>query len=155
GWTIIGFCALLINTGFFYRNYQLSADPMGPKAIRCWGLTYDMTTKLILSNVVKTTLYQMGNALPVWNKFVVNSVEKFHKALGIDIVDDRSTISRTPFAVPVSVHEDSVTNFLQTTLILLSFPLALSFGFKKRRKDIIFYLVTIATAFVIVCAAIR
>ncbi len=127
--------AFVINAGFFCRNYQLSGDPLGPPIMRQWGLTYDMTPGLLASNVLKTVMYQMGNDWPSWNNFIVKGVKWVHEKANVNIIDDRSTIAATPFDVSVSTHEDGVTNFVQMTLILISFVVIfMGIGKSKDRR---------------------
>ena len=107
------------------------------------------------SNVLKTVAHQLGNAVPVWNKCVVQCVYWLHDIAGVNIIDERSTINKSPFFVSSTTHEDSVSNFVQTVLIIMSFIAVLVLSLKLRKKNFVFYILSISIAFVIVCDSIK
>lgn len=151
------FCliVLTINSGFFARNIQVSRQPLGPSILRKWGLTYDMSPALIASNIIRTVGYQLGTTIDIWDDSVVKLMYKLHEFFNINIVDERSTISKTPFSVPVSTHEDSVTNFVQTICILVAFAAMLIRGIRNKQWDLVMFIISISLAFCEICSSIR
>ena len=144
-----------LNSGFFYRNYQLTADPLGPAPMRRWGLTHDMNGKLVFSNVLRVTAFQLGTSLKGWDDFIGQSVYGLHDFFHIDALDERSTIAHTRFNVGVSTHEDAVANFVQTLLILISFVMLGIHAIRVKRKDILFYILAVSVSYVIICSSIK
>ena len=148
------FIILILNGFFFARNQKISGDPMGPSGIRRLVVTERMTPVLVLSNVVRTVADQMGTTIPVWDQTIIKVVNTIHDMIGVDMKDTRNTISASPLVLPVSTHEDTVSDFVQTILIWVSFAAMFFAGWRTRDGKIIFYMLAVVAAFVIVCASI-
>jgi len=152
---IFGAVAILINAGFFIRNYYQVQDVLGPASMRKWGLTEELSPGLVFSNILRTIVYQLGNPINQWNDWLVGLVKNIHEALNINIIDPRSTASATPFHVAVSTYEDSVTNFLQVLLWLIGIPALLWSALKKKEGSLVTYLICLLAAFVSVAVMIK
>ena len=153
---VIGILALFLNSGFYWRNYQVAADPLGPASMREWGLCQNMTPMLIASNIIKNIFYQLGTPINSLNHQIESFVSTIHQWMGVDPLDLRSNCNReTILAVSVSTYEESVTNCLQVLMILIGGVGLLFTSWRDRRYDVIKIFLAICVSFVYVSSTIK
>ena len=119
---------LLINLGFYARNYSLSGDILGKNDDRLFNETFGIPQSIL------TTTKNIGNhlALPPFSNYTNQVVEKMHLVFGIPINDIATNFNGLPFKLENwQHHEDTTSNFFQLLLFVLAFIL-----FVKNRKKL-------------------
>ena len=118
---------LLINLGFYARNYSLSGDILGKNDDRLFNETFGIPQSIL------TTIKNIGNhlALPPFSNYTNQVVEKMHLVLGVPINDIATNFNGLSFKLEKwQHHEDTTSNFFQ----LLLFFIALLLFLKNRKK---------------------
>jgi hypothetical protein len=131
---VIACVAIVLNAGHWSRNVRQFGDPVGPDAESKGGnfvLNSSWTPKVVLSNLTRSlALHALTPPLEnqnLLNKWVVQSVQWFHKWIGIDLNDPRSTRGHGPTFDTVTfmgMHEDYAGAPIHLLLLAL-FPLTL------------------------------
>jgi hypothetical protein len=111
---------LLINGGFFWRNFILCGDPLGPIETRKWGMTYGMNGILVLTNTIRVMLFHLGTRFELWNQVIYQLHNSMYDFLQISPSDPRGLYEGMKFFLQVGTHEDCVSNVLQMIIIMIS-----------------------------------
>ena len=112
---LVGLIILLINSGFYYRNFSLTGDPLGKNEERLFNEHFDV------KSIFLTTLKNIGNHLGIFpiNNITNQTVEKLQLVLGKKIDDPATNFNGLSFKLEEwQHHEDTASNFLQLILIL-------------------------------------
>ncbi|RYY05978.1 MAG: hypothetical protein EOP43_07600 [Sphingobacteriaceae bacterium] len=132
---LAGLLFLLVNFGFYYRNYQLTTNLLGVDE-KEYG-TYSnekMSAKLLLSSVLKNT----GNHIGVFHlkplsEFTASTIIKWHKMLGVNINDPANNYYKDKYDTLYNpAHEDAAPNFIHFILITASIMLIVVQTFKRK-----------------------
>jgi len=114
---IVGF-VLLLNAGFYCRNWITFSWVLGPKN-NIALVQSKMSGAMFLSNVLKNISFHVATPFTGFNSFVYRSIVSFHKWIGISINDKRLTFGNTKFAVTFSRDEDVAGNPLHFYIVFL------------------------------------
>ena len=120
---VLGLAIILLTaifTPFFYRNYSLFGHVMRPPRNTVFAseeLPADKYSLIFsLSGLIKNAGLNMGLPDNRFNLFVDRQIRNIHDWMGVDVNDPGLT--RDPFSVKYSVHEDMVPNTLHFWLIV-------------------------------------
>ena len=147
--------ALVINLGQYIRNYDLFGSPLGPSQEGLINFSNDIfTLSSVTSNVIRNTALHIGTPFDRVNTFLDNEIYQFHRVIGIDPNDIRTTWPDTAFHVlRISRSEDNAGNPLDLVLIIVSIPILVMEAHKKR--DIIYYLICLVGGFIFFCLVLK
>jgi len=149
----IGLLVLLVNTGFYMRNIDLSENPLGPRDVVSVRNTV-FTPKGLASNVTRNLGTHLGLPYNVWNDFWNHALTEFHKWLGISINDHRTTGWKR-FSVYYArdvEHAGSPIHLFLAIISLLAIPF---FPSLRRNPLFLLYLLSITVAFTLYCFLIK
>ncbi len=124
---LIPFMILLINSGFYYRNYILSGDILGKNEDHLFNEEIGIKPFLL------TTLKNVGNHLAVYPLSDISNkiVEKMHLVLGEEINNPKTNFNGISFKLEKwQHHEDTASNVFQICFIFISIILYI----KQRKK---------------------
>ena len=153
--SIIAGMALLINLGFYVRNYRLFGNSIAPDPSITQEKVQNETLAplFILSNVVRNISLHLGTN-PSLSKMVEDGIYGLHNILGIDANDARTTWQGTEFHVPPIVfQEDNAGNPFH--ILLVFFGIAAFVSFREKDNDLTYYLVCLASGFVLFCLYLK
>ena len=108
---------LIINCGFYTRNYSLSGDVLGKNDDRLFNETIGIRQSIL------TTSKNIGNhlAIPPFSSLTNQVIEKMHLVLGIPIDDVATNFNSLSFKLEYwQHHEDNVSNFYQLILFVVA-----------------------------------
>ena len=132
---LAGFMFLIINIGFYTRNYQLTKSFLGVDN-KEYG-TYSnekMNPKLMLSSMIKNAGVHIGlYHLKPLSVFSAHEIIKVHEWAGIDINDPANNFFADKYDTLYNPdHEDAAPNFIHLILITLSLLVIIVKSFKKQ-----------------------
>ena len=105
--------AVCLNSGFFIRNQSFNRQAKSAGDFENTIHLNQLTPQLIVSNLVRNVALQLGTPSTALNQAVENGIIGFHRWLGADPVDPRSTYGDQPFHFwGHPFHEDHASNFL-------------------------------------------
>ena len=141
-------------TPFFYRNYALFGHIMSPPRDSVFATEELPATKysliLSLSGVIKNVGLNLGLPNNQFNLFVNNQIIKIHDWLGVDVND--SAVTRDPFSVKYSVHEDMVPNTVHFWIIL---AVSIMLLFVRGRWNVKWFWICSVLGFVLFCTLMK
>jgi 4-amino-4-deoxy-L-arabinose transferase-like glycosyltransferase len=148
---IIFVVVLLINGGFFYRNYTLSGNLFGTTQEEYHLYTNkEHTPSALASNITRNVALHYG--VPVFSGVAENTVRMVHAWIGQKPDNPKTTFGYVKeFMVnPYGTHEDYGANIIQVSLILIIFISFVLFP-RKIKKEILFYFLLIILMFLLFC----
>jgi hypothetical protein len=152
----IGFLALIINCGHYYRNISLYNHPLaiGDGNVSVLLNETDGVPTLI-SNVTRNLALHLTSPSYTGNRIIAKSVTWIHRFIGLDIDDQRTTSwDRGAFAeLPsyFSHHEDTAQNFCHVIFIILAVGYFLTHAGLRRERNLLFFLIAILFGFLMYC----
>ena len=152
---IIGLFAILINAGFYMRNYDLSGDILGRNTAQDHVLNTSFAPKSIFSNIVRHISLHTFSPFESMNKFSIMGVEKAHTLLNIDISDPHTTANKSYFPVGFTLSEDHTGNFLHFMLALIATLLFLFSRRGRENRDLSNYATALAFSFILLCLMLK
>jgi hypothetical protein len=122
---VILIIVVAVNSGHFYRNFQLFASPLGPgREGTVSGFEYanqTFTLGTVISNLIRNLVLHIYLPSPLIQKQVQAEVRQFHDWLGLSPDNPQTTWGGTPFEIPGFRVDENVTgNFIHFLLIILS-----------------------------------
>lgn len=154
---IITVCVLLLNMGFYMRNFKSYGSPFGPGQEGGAKFTNDVyNPAMLISNAVRNVALHAGLPSTRINGFTNRTVVGIHNLIDADINDPRTTWSGKSFIVRgLSWHEDSAGNPVHLALIAIT--IVTLFGIKESRRhtDLIGYCVALVTAFLLFSTVLK
>jgi hypothetical protein len=154
---IVALTALVINSGYFARNFSLFGNPLGLTEEGTNGLTNKYTNDIftingMTSNMLRNVGLQLTTPFERLNILVSTIIMKLHGSLGMDPNDPRITWTGTAFqAGSWSVHEDTASNPWHFVFVLISLLLLLNF----RNMDARLYTACLVTGFLLFCLVLK
>lgn len=129
-----GILALLINSGHYYRNYQLCGNLLGTDPIEAKKYAPEHNSvKNIGSNIIKNIGIHFGPR-PI-NQIAEKGIYKIHQMLGMDINGKGQNFNDFDYKITASPNtEDNAPNFIHMCLIL-SCTVLILFTFRKARGE--------------------
>ena len=112
---LVALFILLINSGLYFRNFSLTADPLGKNEEHLFNERFDVKSTFM------TTIKNIGNHLGVYpiNSLTNQVVEKIQLVIGEKIDDPKTNFNGLSFKLEEwQHHEDTASNFFQIILIL-------------------------------------
>ena len=146
--------AIAINIGHYSRNYDLYSNPLG-SGQEGEGYKYSndiFTFASTTSNVIRNLGLHLGTPFHTLNQLVKSGVYRFHKVIGIDTNDPRTTWAGTTFSVDFSIGEDTAGNFLHLGFIIIT---AIFILHQRRQSEVFFYIVCLLVASVLFCIYLK
>jgi 4-amino-4-deoxy-L-arabinose transferase-like glycosyltransferase len=113
--SIIPIIILLVNFGFYFRNYQLSGDPLGKNEDNLFAKNITIKSSFL------TISKNIGNhlSLPYLNNITNQLIEKEHLILNEKINDPDHNFNGLRFKLESwQHHEDTVSNFIVLILFI-------------------------------------
>ena len=130
--SIIPLLILLINLGFYSRNFTLSGDPLGKNEDRVFNEAFGVNELLL--NTTKNIGVHF--AIYPFNQYANQAVEKMHLLLKEDIRNPSINFNGHKFKLKEwQHHEDDAANFFQIVLIIIS--ICLYIPFRKKAPNLI------------------
>jgi 4-amino-4-deoxy-L-arabinose transferase-like glycosyltransferase len=148
---IIFVVVLLINGGFFYRNYTLSGNLFGTTQEDYHLYTNEVHTPYALaSNITRNVALHYG--VPFFSGVTENTVRMVHGWMGQELDNPKTTFDYVKdFRVnPYGTHEDYGANIIQVSMILIIFISFILFP-RKIKKEMLFYFLLIISMFLLFC----
>ncbi len=131
---LAGCMFLLVNIGFYTRNYQLTKSFLGVDNKEYGSYSNEkMNTKLMLSSMVKNVGVHIGlYHLKPLSILAANTIIQMHKMAGIDIDDPANNAFSDKYATLYNPdHEDAAPNFIHLILITASLVIIIIKSFKR------------------------
>ena len=142
--------ALFMNLGYYTRNFDLYDHPY-PKLHH---LTNGLTLPSFISSIVRNMGLHLGTPSKSVNDVMYRISRLIHKILGVATNDSRTT-GCGDFSINFSLHEDSTGNFVHLILIIVSVVIFFITRQKRKQRDIVYYLATLASAFLLFCFLVK
>lgn len=148
---------LSINLGHYYRNFKLYGTPLGQTQEGPPDVKYTndiFTPRSLASNLIKNISLHLGTPLYKLNLVMEKNIIAFHRVLGIDVNDPRTTWGGSDPNEPkfkinyISTNEDNAGNLIHLILIFISMIIILKVE-KLREKNITTYLLAISMSFIL------
>jgi 4-amino-4-deoxy-L-arabinose transferase-like glycosyltransferase len=154
------FCAIVLNTGHYVRNYSLYGSPLGPGAEvppATFKYTNDeISIPTLVSNIIRNLAIHLGTTSKAANEALEQGVTKVIQAFGGDVNDPRTTWDFTSFRVPrKSYHEDLAGNPLHLALIVIALGMMLSLKALRRSMGLVIYTGGLVLAFLLFCTVLK
>ncbi len=153
---LIPIILIIINSGFFLRNWELFSNPLG---INLGVPNEVINVKIFLSNFIRN--FSLNLTLPnvFYNENLRAVVYSFHELLNQSITDPNSTFSTEgrdggDYFVYFSLYENTASNTLHFLLIIIS----VIFSFINIKDLIKFqkeYLICLVASFLFFCLALK
>ncbi len=106
--------AVLLNSGYYLRTHALVGSVYSRPDIAAGFYGAD----LLASNLIRNTAVHFGVPSPAVNATLMQGTRALHRYLGVEVDDQRSTLSNTQFSIGFSLHEDRAGNPLHAVLFL-------------------------------------
>ncbi len=130
--SIIPLLTLLINLGFYSRNFRLSGDPLGKNEDKVFNEAFGVNELLL--NTTKNIGVHF--AIYPFNQFANQAVEKMHLILKEDMRNPTINFNGHKFKLKEwQHHEDDAANFFQIILIIIS--ICLYIPFRKKSPNLL------------------
>lgn len=113
---------IFINGGNYFRNLQLYNNPFGLSVAKYEPANSILSWKPVYSNSIKYIGYQLQTGFDIWDEFILNNVNGFHRILNIEIGDPLISM-KAAYIVPAGsllYSEDYVSNPIQIFLFLIA-----------------------------------
>ncbi len=162
GWKVwkpylfIGIIALMINLGHYHRNFEVFNSILGTSGDYKLGV---FSIPILISNTIKNLALHMSTPVRSVNLVIIQGIVLFHKLLGVDPNDPRTTFPPGQnFDIHSLInHEDLAGNQFHILLFLLSviylFIKPKTFN-NKQRYLMLGYLTAIVVGFLLFCSFI-
>jgi hypothetical protein len=151
---IIGFLAVAINMGHYFRNWELLGSPISggpPELAREYKMEIHSISAFI-SNLIRNMGLHMGTSFRLINAKINGGISVLHKILGINPNDPRTTMPGKEFGISMpSFSEDTAGNPFHFWLILLTIGLFLFLKDLRNRRNLAIYLIAILFSFSLFC----
>jgi 4-amino-4-deoxy-L-arabinose transferase-like glycosyltransferase len=142
----VGFIVVLINAGYYYRNYRLDQNILGADKIETRQYAnQQMSLVLLASNIIKNAGLHFGlmYAKPI-SVAADSAIHKLYVAAGININDPEVNYRRMKYGIIADTgSEDSAPNLLHFLLMLSAFIILLYHWRKWKDKPEMCSLITI------------
>ena len=155
---VITALALLINSGYFVRNFELFHNFFGSKSQIQEYKEYSnsaITLPIITSNIIRNIGLHLGTRFQPINNMLTKVIYAIHKYLNINIRDPRSTFYSLSFGVYGCIHEDGTGNFIHLFLIIISIAVFLMKYSKTKERDLLFYGMAVMGGFIVFCTYLK
>ncbi len=149
--------ALMLNLGFYWRNYDLYGNPLGPGEELPNGVfkytNDEFSLAVLLSNVLRNTTIHIGTS-PKINVKLEQAMSAAYDALGASISDPKTTWSGTAFQIPpIKYNEGADGNPIH---FLLFGCCALVFVSRRSQvRTTGFYIVGLIAGFLLFCLLLK
>jgi len=147
---VILFLALVVNGGFFYRNYALFKKPMVSGHLEMMNDPLSLET--FVSSVTKNVALHLSSHKKEVNAKIESAVKSFHEFLDVDIDSPGLNYVNRQFYIPHTLfHEDTTGNLLHLLLIVLTAGLWLIMKDLRRLSGFAGYAISITLGFLLLC----
>ena len=140
---------LVLNAGFFWRNYQLYGNVLGGN--NAHYTNEKLTADILAANLLRNAALHLDTPSEPINAQVLRVLQG---VLGDRINDPRSTLAGTVFLVTHAIDEDSSGNLVHLVLICLAFLVLLVSNLPGKRK-VYLYASVVLLAILLYAAAFR
>ena len=148
--TLIVIIALVLNTGHFWRNYQLYGHPLSTEADDYRNQDMSLTT--LGSNILRNGALHLGTPYEQVNQY---QLQLLHYLLGSKLNDPNTTWAGTSFGIPFSKHEDLAGNLIHMVIAVIGAVLLFTLWFQGRHRKLIWYTVGILFGVGIYCWVLK
>jgi hypothetical protein len=138
--------ALLLNTGHFWRNYQLYRHPLSTESQLYRN--EDMTAATLVSGVVRNGVLHLGTPSRRINWYLDHAMQV---ALGSQSNNPKTTWPSTRFEVLYSRHEDAAGNLIHMLLALICLVSLPMLWYQRRHMRTIWYTIGVMLGAVLYC----
>lgn len=150
--------AALINSGFYYRNYQLSHSVLGiNKKESVLYSNQKMGPALLLSSIVKNSGLHMGlKHVHGLTRNANEAIYKLHSIAGVNINDPEVNFHNSKYTTnDTPSDEDFAPNFFHYLLIVLSFAVVLKQFNKHESKAVLMISSVILLQVILFCGYLK
>ena len=144
---------LLINSGYFMRNFELFHYPFGG-----FGAQYSnsaITFSTLSSNIIRNIALHLGTPFSLINDVFYKGICAIHKHFNININDPRSTYVTTTFRILFVFHEDLTGNFVHFFLIVISITAFLVKYSRTKERNLLNYCIAVIGGFIVFCIYLK
>jgi len=151
---IIFTSVILLNIGFFARNYSFFGSPVSSGYLSY--LNDDISFSAFISNVIRNIALHAGTPSYFINRTSEKLIKNLIYTFGGDPDDPRTTFLSIPFSIPeMSKHESTAGNPFHLFLIILTLVLIMSQKYIRESKDLIVYTTGLVVAFFLFCIFLK
>ncbi len=144
---VVIFCALVLNLGYFTRNFQHYGNPVGSQK-RVENHSNEMLNwQVFLSNLLRNASLHAGTHFEEVNDQLYLLLAKVHWKLGLGMSDPRTSIHPTFRIIQPSLDENLAGNLIQALMLVFIAPLML-LRFRKK-STLLFYALTVFLTFAV------
>jgi hypothetical protein len=153
---VIAFFALLVNLGYFVRNYELFGNILGDRSTGGTLINEVFSIPAFLSNVIRNIALHLGTGFSFLNGFFGGGVKFLHRIIGVGMSDPRLTFLNHKFFIPASPFDENITpNTVHFLLIALSVFLFFAMVRLRQNRLLLKYLVLVSAGFLIFCFFVK
>jgi hypothetical protein len=145
---------LAINAGHFFRNWEMFGSPItgGPEELAIQYRMEHRSIATLLSNLVRNAAFHLSTPFPWLNAKLNGAITGFHRLIGIDPSDPRTTIPGGKFGVfQISFKEDLAGNTAHFLTALASIGSLIGLSSLRRYRLIWIYLLFVIGSYAILC----
>ena len=142
--------ALLLNTGHFWRNYQLYRHPLSTESQLYRN--EDMSVATLVSGVLRNGALHLGTPSRRINWYLCRAIQL---ALGSQSNNPKTTWPSTRFEVPYSRHEDTAGNLIHMLLVLICLVSLPMLWYQRRHMRTIWYAIGVMLGAVLYCWTLK
>jgi len=151
---------LLLNCGYFSRNFSLYGNPIGPGVEAPTGefayTNAEINLSTVFSNLIRNLALHTGTPYPELTDTIENLTRRTLEVFNIDPDDPANTWSYQDFTVPdMTTHEDAAGNPLHLALLVVSLAAALVVKDLTKNRVLLLYMVGLVLGFLLFCALLK
>lgn len=144
---VVIFCALILNLGYFARNFQHYGNPVGSQERVGTHSNEILNWRVFISNLLRNASLHAGTHFEEVNDELYLLLAKVHWKLGLGMSDPRTSIHPTFRINKPDLDENLAGNLIQALILVIVAPLML-LSFRKNRT-LFFYSLTVFLTFAV------
>jgi len=151
---IILLFVLLINSGHYARNIDLTGYPIGREFH--FLLNESVEVPLLISNIIRNLAVHLGTPWQQFNSMTEAFIQTIHRYINFDLNEPKATFLNLKFHITQnSFHEDFAGNPIHLALIVFCTVIFFMTGKFKKSRDLLKYATSVFFGFLILCLIVK